>query len=154
MQLQPLKLTDTSTKLRVYVCFQRRVQLNGLHFDMEILIVLLTQFSTTKSKSTLIPGSKFKFSPKPLKSFLKSNISTSNQTINMDSQHTLNISVVSKDSSKFQEQVTQRNRQTAAFNLVGTSTRGNTFHRTGRRENPSTRVHLQVTQNQLVEGLG
>ena len=109
LQLQPLKLTDTSTKLSVYVCPQRRVQIvfymkknsSGLHFlnnlrhgDLDgFSIVLLTQFLTTKSKSTLIPSSKFKFSPKQLHSFLTSKISTTNQIINMDSQHTFNISL-------------------------------------------------------------
>ena len=106
LQPQPLKLTDTSTKLRVFVCFQRRVQIvlhmfgnsKGLHFLNKLRhgsldgfsTVLLTQFSTTQSKSTLsqVPKS----SPKPSHSFLKSKISTTKQ-INMDSQHTLNISL-------------------------------------------------------------
>ena len=41
MQLQPLNLTDTSTKLRVYNCFQRRVQIifqTGSISYMEILM--------------------------------------------------------------------------------------------------------------------
>ena len=156
-QLQPLKLTDTSMKLSVYVFFQRRVQIvfhmfgnsNGLHFlnnlrhgDLDgFSSVLLNQFSTTKSKSTLIPGSKFKFSPKPLLSLLPSKISTTNQMINMDSQHTL---------SEFQEQVTQRNRQRLLSTWLA--------HRQGKHlsqdwtqgESKHTGP-FAVTQNQLVE---
>ena len=125
LQLQPLKLTDTSTKLRVYICF-RRVQIvfhlfgnsNGRHFlnklrhrDLDrFSIVLLTQFSTTKSKSTLIPGSNSMFSPKPLHSFLKARCPppTKSSTWTPNTPH---FSVVSNGSSEFQEQVTQRNRQ-------------------------------------------
>ena len=62
----------------------------------------MTQFSTTKSKSILVPGSKLKLSPKPLHSYLKSEIFTTNQIINMYSEHALNIS---------QLHVTERNRR-------------------------------------------
>ena len=60
---------------------------------MDFRFFIMTQFSTTKSKSTLFPGSKFKFSPKPLHSFLKDKISTTNQIVYMDSQQTQGISL-------------------------------------------------------------
>ena len=99
-------------------CFQRRVQIVFHLFGNSILnklrhgdlhrfsIVLLTQFSTTTSKSTFIPRSKFKFSPKPLHSVLKSKSQPNHLPT-----HFQHFSVVSHGSSEFQEQVTQRNRQ-------------------------------------------
>ena len=121
LQLQPLKLTGTTTKLRVYVCFQRRVRLSHVwekqlafldklrHGDLDgFSMVLLTQFSTTKSKSTLIPGSKSKFSPKPLHSFSwKARFPP--PPSNMD--HTLDISLSFANGSSDRNKMTQRNRQ-------------------------------------------
>ena len=185
LQLQLLKLTNTSTKLRVHTGFQRCVQIvfhmfghsNGLHLlnklrhrDLDgFTIVFLTQLSTTKSKSTLLPGSKFKFCPKPLNSFLKSKIPTTNQIINMDSQvHLKHFSVVSSEPSEFQEHVTQRNHQQVTQRSRQQITQRNRqqllstwlVHRQGQHlsldwpqgESKYTGP-FAVAQNQLVEGL-
>ena len=117
---------------------------NGLHVlnklrhgDLDGLsIVLLTPLSTTKSKSTLIQGSKLKLSPKPLHSFLKSEIPTTNKIINTYSKHSLNMSLsFSTIQQRFSTGLARQQR--------------NTFHRTGRRENPNRRVHVQRNKTSL-----
>ena len=140
LQLQSLKLTDTTTKLRVSVCFQRRVQIvfhmfgsiNGLHCSNklrngdldEFPIVLLTQFSTTKSRSNFTDP-RFQIQ---VQSEAIAQLSQKQDFHHQPNHHyrppTLHepVSVASHDPLQVQRQVKQRNRQRLLLNMVDTST--------------------------------
>ena len=167
LQLQPLKLTNTPTELRVYICFQRRFQILFRMFGNSN-VPFLEQTLTRRSwwifdctlDSVLDREIEIKFDSRfqiQVQSEATALLSETWDFLHRPNHRHVHptplehFSFVSNDPFEFLEQVTQRNRR-QRFSIWLAHNQGKYFSRDERREHPNTRVHLQRHKTSLSKG--